>query len=107
VDECDLVTQAEIARRIGRTRQLVCQYVSGQRGPGNFPPPECHIKDDMPLWAWCAVSHWLAENNIIRREESQNAEVVAAINTWLGVVRQRGRNPDLLKEISEKVEIPS
>lgn len=39
VDQCDLVTQAEIARRIGRTRQLVNQYISGERGPGAFHRP--------------------------------------------------------------------
>src|SRR5438128_9043756 len=31
VDECDLVTPAEIARRIKRSRQLVFQYMNGQR----------------------------------------------------------------------------
>src|SRR4051794_13075881 len=39
VDECNMVTQAEIARRIKRSRQLVHQYITGQRGPGGFPPP--------------------------------------------------------------------
>ena len=31
VDECNLVTASEIARRIGRSRQLVHQYMTGQR----------------------------------------------------------------------------
>jgi hypothetical protein len=104
VDACDLVTQSEIARRIGRSRQLISQYISGQRGPGNFPPPECHISDDAPLWRWCAVSYWLAENNIIRREENWNAEVIAAINNALERLRQIGRNPELMKEISKLAE---
>jgi transcriptional regulator with XRE-family HTH domain len=103
VDECNLVTQSEIARRINRSRQMVSQYISGQRGPGNFPPPACHLKDDAPLWAWCAVSYWLAQNNIIRREESWNAEVVAAINNSLEAALQQERNPELVREISEKV----
>ncbi|MFN6163357.1 MAG: hypothetical protein ACK5AC_13410 [Planctomycetota bacterium] len=59
VDECSLVTASEIARRMGRTRQLVHQYMNGTRGPGGFPPPECHLTDHAPLWAWCAVSYWL------------------------------------------------
>ena len=37
VDQCDLVTQSEIARRIHRSRQLVNQYITGGRGPGGFP----------------------------------------------------------------------
>ena len=56
VDECNLVTPAEIARRIGRSRQLIHQYMTGKRGPGGFPAPECNLTDGAPLWAWCAVS---------------------------------------------------
>ncbi len=80
VDECDLVTPSEIARRIGRSRQLVQQYICGKRGPGGFPPPECHLTDHAPLWAWCAVSYWLVQNNLLRPEVGWNAEVVEAIN---------------------------
>ncbi len=66
VNTCDLVTPADIARRIDRSRELVSQYISGDRGPGKFPPPECFLTDDKPLWMWCAVSYWLAENSLIR-----------------------------------------
>jgi len=106
VDECDLVTPSEISRRIGRSRQLVHQYISGQRGPGNFPAPECHLSENNPLWAWCAVSYWLAQNNMIRPEEQWNAQVVAAINAWLEVTRYEQRNPELLKEIEEALGAP-
>src|SRR4051812_30855413 len=34
VDYCNLVTQSDIARKIGRSRQLVHQYMTGARGPG-------------------------------------------------------------------------
>ena len=36
IDKCNLVTQSEIARKIGRTRQQVHQYVNGDRGSGVF-----------------------------------------------------------------------
>lgn len=104
VDRCDLVTQSEIARRIGRSRQMVNQFITGARGPGNFPPPECYLSDDeAPLWRWCAVSYWLANNDIIRREEGWNAEVIAAINNALEAQRQKARNPDLVRHISKAV----
>jgi hypothetical protein len=103
VDECDLVTPTEIARRIGRSRQLVHQYVTGKRGPGGFPPPECNLTEGAPLWTWCAVSYWLSQNDMIRSEELQNAEVVAAINTALEGVRQRARNPDLFEEVARSI----
>lgn len=104
VDECNLVTASEIARRIGRSRQLVHQYMTGQRGPGGFPPPECHLTDHAPLWAWCAVSYWLVQNNLLRQEESRNAEVVEAINNWLESARQRQRYPQLLDEITRGLQ---
>jgi hypothetical protein len=103
VDECDLVTPTEIARRIKRTRQLVFQYISGARGPGNFPAPECHLTEGHPLWAWCAVSYWLAQNNIIRPEEGWNAAVVAMINNYLEALRLHEQHPDLVKEIGQAV----
>jgi len=78
---------------------MVHQYITGVRGPGNFPPPECHLREGSPLWAWCAVSYWLAQNNIIRPEEGWNARVVAAINNSLEAVRQNEQDPDLRREI--------
>ena len=44
VDTCNLVTQADIARKIGRTRQLVHQYITGRRGPGGFPAGLQHCR---------------------------------------------------------------
>ncbi len=105
VDECSLVTASEIARRIGRSRQLVHQYVTGQRGPGGFPPPECHLSEGTPLWAWCAVSHWMAQNDILRPEDSWNAEVVSAINNMLEAARQRLRQPQLVNEIAKELQL--
>lgn len=105
VDECNLVTASEIARRIGRSRQLVHQYMTGQRGPGGFPPPECHLSEGSPLWAWSAVSHWLAQNGILRPQDSENAEVVSAINTAMEAARQRLRRPKLVAEIAKELQL--
>lgn len=104
VDKCNLVTMSEIARRIGRSRQLVHQYMIGKRGPGAFPPPECHLTDNAPLWAWYAVSHWLVQNNFVRPEVGWNSEVVAAVNNYLERERQRLRHPDLLDAIERGLQ---
>jgi hypothetical protein len=104
VDECDLVTPSEIARRIGRSRQLVAQYISGLRGPGGFPPPECHLTEGAPLWAWGAVCYGLARNDILRPAEGWNAAVVATINNWLEVERHRERNPELVEAIKRELQ---
>lgn len=104
VDECNLVTASDIARRIGRSRQLVHQYMTGQRGPGEFPPPQCHLADHAPLWAWCAVSYWLVQNNVIRPEESWNAEVVYAINQVLEAAQRPASASKLLGEITRELQ---
>lgn len=105
VDACNLVTASEIARRIGRSRQLVHQYMTRQRGPGGFPPPQYHLAEHKPLWTWSAVSHWLTQNNLLRPEENRNAEVVEAINNALESARQRQRCPDLVNEISRELRL--
>lgn len=98
VDDCNLVTAADIARRIDRSRQLVHQYMTGQRGPGGFPPPCCHLSENSPLWTWCAVSFWLAQNNLLRPEASWDAEVVASIN--FALEREQCGHPELRDEIA-------
>ena len=104
VDECSFVTASEIARKINKSRQLVGQYISGGRGPGGFPPPAFHLHDEgAPLWSWCEVSFWLAQNDMLRREIGWDAEAVAAINNWLEAERHRGRSPDLFAEINRRL----
>jgi hypothetical protein len=104
VDECDLVTQADIARRIGKTRQLVSMYIAGVRGPGGFPAPSCHWPDHSPMWTWCSVSYWLLENDMIRPEKYLEAEVVGAINFALEHAQRKVRNPKLVDEVIQAVE---
>ena len=109
VDDCSLVTQSEIARRIGRKRQQVFQYVSGDRGPGGFPPPVCQITDKAPLWKWCEVAHWLWRNGIIKENALRAAQEVEAINSVLEFCHQKKENPDLVLGLLSDLEatVPS
>ncbi len=103
VDYCNLVTQADIARKIDRSRQLVHQYMTGERGPGRFPPPACGITDDMPLWNWCEVAYWLWQNNLVREEVLRDAEEVELINNVLELTRRKADKPELTREVIEAV----
>jgi hypothetical protein len=103
VDYCNLVTQADIARKIGRSRQLVHQYMMGQRGPGGFPPPVCEICDGQFLWFWCEVAYWLYENSMVREHVLRDAEEVEVINNVLELERQRKRTPELTREVIDSV----
>lgn len=99
VDVCDLVSQADIARRMGRTRQLVNQYVTGTRGPGSFPAPACNISDGGPLWYWREVAQWLWQNNLIEEHVLRDAQQLAIVNGVLELNQQRRMDPGLTSEI--------
>jgi hypothetical protein len=99
VDNCNLVTQAEIARRLDRPRQAVGQYISGERGPGSFPPPACNIVEGQPLWYWCEVSHWLSRHNMISATVNQEAQEVSVINTILELGHLKGIAPELTQRL--------
>jgi hypothetical protein len=104
IDICDLVTQADIARRINRSRQLVHQYITGVRGPGGFPPPICHVADESPLWMWCEVAYWLHQNDMITEDALREAQLVAVINNVLELQHQRKLDPKLAQEVLQLVE---
>ena len=103
VDVCNLVTQSEIARKIGRSRQLVHQYMIGVRGPGGFPPPACNITENAPLWYWCEVAYWLWSNDMISQDVLQEAQEVAVVNSVLDLEHQRQIAPELTKEIMQSL----
>jgi len=107
VDACEFVTMAEIARRSDRSRQVIHQYVTGQTGPGGFPPPEFDLTKNRPLWSWSEVSFWLAENQMVRRAEFEEASFLAAVNGALAEVRQRQRQPEVVREVRETLGLPT
>ena len=99
VDPCNLVTQSEIARRIGRSRQVVSHYIYGKRGPGDFPPPACYLADDSPLWYWCEVAYWLRQNDMLPDREYRDAQEIALINAQLEYQRQCSLAGELCDEV--------
>ena len=103
IDYCNLVTQADIARKIGRSRQLVQQYMTGVRGPGGFPPPVCEVSDGSRLWLWCEVASWLCENDMIKEEVLRDARQVEAINSVLEMEWQKKENRELTEEVIKAV----
>jgi hypothetical protein len=62
IDGGELVTAAEIADRLGRTRESVRLLISGQRGPGEFPAPRLRLRDRTKLWLWSDVGLWANEH---------------------------------------------
>ena len=60
IDDRDGVTLADVAARIGRSREMVRLWALGRKGPGGFPPP---VNPGMgtSFYSWAAVSPWLRE----------------------------------------------
>lgn len=103
IDDCNLVTQAEIARRAGRSRQVINQYITGKRGPGKFPAPDCQIAEGAPLWLWCEVSIWLFQNGFIKESDARKAQVVWTVNMALWQARRKRRKPSDDPEYDERL----
>jgi hypothetical protein len=86
IEPDDLVTAAEIARRLGRSRESVRLLIAGKRGPGGFPPPVSHLNARGRLWQWADVEAWAAD--AIRWTGSgHDAVFIAAVNGALELRR--------------------
>ena len=81
VEPDDLVTMSEIAQRLGRSRESVRLLVSGERGPGGFPPPASHLKARTRLWRWSEVAAWAERHDQPMGRSAATA--IAAVNAAL------------------------
>ncbi len=61
VEEDDLATMADIAKRSGRTPESVRLLVNGKRGPGGFPPAAGRLDARTRVWRWADAAEWFAE----------------------------------------------
>ena len=80
VEPDDLVTAAEIAARLGRTRESVRLLIAGERGDGAFPAPMSHLRTRHRLWRWSDVAVW---SQHATPEEAAQAGALAAVNAAL------------------------
>lgn len=75
----ELVAMADIAERMGRSRQSVSMLVSGQRGPGGFPRPVAgNVRS--PLWHWADVAAWFAGRAGDSVVDEDRIRTIASIN---------------------------
>ena len=93
VEPDDVVTAAEIARRTSRSRESIRLLSSGERGPGEFPPPVSSLMNQSSLWRWSEVAEWLVKNGLVDQSLSQNqsfgqnAVEIATLNSFLDLRR--------------------
>jgi len=80
VEPDDFVTAADIAARLGRSRESVRLLIGGKRGPGGFPAPVSHLCSKHRLWRWSAIANWLGEAD---EKTKLQARTIAALNAAL------------------------
>jgi predicted DNA-binding transcriptional regulator AlpA len=61
VEEDDLATMVDIAKRTGRTPESIRLLVNARRGPGGFPPAAGHLGGRMKAWRWADVAQWFEQ----------------------------------------------
>ncbi len=80
VEPDDIVTMAEIAERLDRSRESVRPLAEGKSGPGGFPAPLSHGRERNRLWRWSDVADWLGNSE---PQEREAAHFVVALNAAL------------------------
>jgi hypothetical protein len=85
----DLLTLADIADRIGQSRESVRRYATGERGPGGFPPPVNPVREGTVFYRWIEVAPWLRDRLGLDIPEVDPALVFA--NLVLQARRHRDR----------------
>lgn len=102
VEPSDLVTSAEIARRLGRSRQSIQQLISGTRGEGDFPLPIAGVTAKTMLWSWQEVTGWFLKNGKLKdRTIYEKAVILKQINESL----ESRKNEMHLKNINRIIKL--
>jgi hypothetical protein len=95
--EDDWLTAAEIAERVGRSRQSVAQLIRGLRGPGGFPAPVARRGARNPLWSWEQAREWFARYTpqvSPAQAAHPSSDFLAAVNDRLDLRERHRRAPD-------------
>ena len=90
IADAGLVSMADIAARVGRTREGVRLLITGARGPGGFPPPITDPRSRYRLWRWSDVALWLTKH-LGEELAIADEEILAAFNAGLELRHHRRR----------------
>ena len=84
----DRIVVSEIAERAGVTPTTVRYWLTGERGPGGFPPPKVR-RQRASLYSWADVSAWLetAKLGEVDHAAAETAQACALVNAALTVRR--------------------
>ncbi len=100
IEPDDLVTMAEIAERLGRSRESVRLLVCGRRGRGDFPAPASHLRSRSRLWRWSEVAAWAGLGSA---DDRHAARLIATLNAALELRRQGEELPGRERSLVQAV----
>ena len=87
IEPDNLVTMADVAKRLDRSRSAVSQYVAGTRRE-RFPAPVVRVTAENPLWDWVQVLEWLARE----RDPSVTDDMLAQARAIKRASETRGQS---------------
>lgn len=87
VEEDDLATIADIAKRAGRSPESARLLVNGKRGPGGFPPAAGRLDARTRVWRWADVAAWFAEALGEPLPDTEDSAFLQAFNDALELSR--------------------
>jgi hypothetical protein len=91
VEEDDLATMADIAKRSGRTPESIRLLVRGKRGPGGFPPAAGRLDARTKVWRWADVARWFEEILGEPLPDTSDSAFLQAFNDALDIRRLTAR----------------
>jgi len=84
----ELVSQADIAERTGRTRQAVNHWIKRDADSSGFPEPVYGTSTRSPIWRWADVQSWLEPDG----QADDRGRIIALANATL--LARRNLNDD-------------
>ena len=84
----ELVSQADIAERTGRSRQAVNHWIKRDADRSGFPEPAYGTSTRSPLWRWGDVQSWLEPD----ADTDDRGRIIALANATL--LTRRNLNDD-------------
>ncbi|MDQ7902919.1 hypothetical protein RB614_00090 [Phytohabitans sp. ZYX-F-186] len=96
----DWVRLADVAARIGRSREIVRLWSVGRQGPGGFPPP-LNPGCDTSFYSWAEIAQWLRRR--LGYELPDEEPVLVAMNLALQLRRLAPRiaRMDAVRELMD------
>ena len=89
----ELVSQADIAERTGRSRQAVNHWIKRDPNSSGFPQPAHGASSRSPLWRWTDVQDWLG--GVASPDE--RGRIIALTNATL--VARRNLNSEVERQL--------